>query len=67
MPYWVVLKDERRTLKDEHPTSNIQRPTRHRRASTCPPPVDRMKNKYSMPKLFSFLFSRFDTRNENLN
>jgi hypothetical protein len=27
MPYWVVLKDERRALKDEHPTSDIERPT----------------------------------------
>jgi len=23
---------------------NIERPTRHRRASTCPPPADRMMN-----------------------
>jgi len=42
-------------LKDEHRTSNVQH---------------RMKNEYPIPNiqwLFLFLFSRFDTRNENLN
>jgi hypothetical protein len=40
------------TLKDERRTSNVQR---------------RMKNEYPIPniqRLFLFLFSRFDTRNE---
>jgi len=50
MPYGVGLKDER-------PTSNIERPAPN-------------ENKYQIPniqQLFPFLFSRFDTRNENLN
>ena len=42
-------------LKDERRTSNVQR---------------RMKNEYPIPniqRLFLFLFSRFDTHNENFN
>jgi hypothetical protein len=48
MPYGAGLKDER-------PTSNIQRP---------------IKNKYPIPniqRLFEFLFSSFDTRNILIN
>ena len=51
MPYGVVLKDERRTSNIERPTSNEKINTQYRRFN----------------KLFLFLFSRFDTRNENLN
>jgi len=51
MPYGVVLKDERRT-------SNIERPITPRRE----------KNKHPIPNIQRlFLFSRFDTHNENLN
>ena len=53
MPYGVVLKDE-------HRTSDIERPIT----------PGREKNKHPIPniqRLFLFLFSRFYTRNENLN
>jgi hypothetical protein len=52
MPYGVVLEDER-------PTSNIERPTSNKKTNI----QDRT---FNHAKAW-FLFSRFDTRNENLN
>jgi len=47
MPYGVVLKDERPTSNIERPTSNEKQTSNHAKAW--------------------FLFIRFDTRNENLS
>jgi len=33
-----------RRAAEQHFTGQVERPTRHRRASTCPPPADRMLN-----------------------
>jgi len=52
MPYGVVLKDERRTSNIERPTSNEKINIQYRTSNHA--------------KAW-FLFSRFDTRNENLN
>ncbi len=52
MPYGVVLKDER-------PTSNIERTTSNEKANI-------QYLTFNHAKAW-FLFSRFDTRNENLS
>ena len=52
MPYGVVLKDER-------PTSNIERPTSNEKTNI-------QYRTFNHAKAW-FLLSRFDTRNENIN
>jgi hypothetical protein len=52
MPYGVVLKDERRTSNIERPTSNKKTNIQYRT--------------FNHAKAW-FLFSRFDTHNENIN
>jgi len=52
MPNGVVLKDER-------PTSNIERPTSNKKTNI-------QYRTFNHAKAW-FLFSRFDTRNENIN
>jgi hypothetical protein len=43
-PGWTEMNIERWIGKDEEKT-NIEHPTRHRRASTCSPPADRILNR----------------------
>jgi len=63
MPYGIVLKDERRTSNIERPTSNEKRISNTDSAVVAKATM--AKSAHS--RVFLFLFSRFDTRNENLN